>query len=96
MSDRRRYIVAYDIRDEVRLRQVYGVVRSFGSRLQYSVFLCDLSVAERAELEAAVVELMHLMEDSFVQIDLGPASAASPIRSLGRAQRLPDTGPQIV
>jgi CRISPR-associated protein Cas2 len=37
---RHRYIVAYDIRDEVRLRRVHDVVRGYGIRLQYSVFLC--------------------------------------------------------
>lgn len=67
-----------------------------GERLQYSVFLCDLSAAERAELEAMVVELMNLHEDSVVQIDLGPVSAPVPIRALGKARRLPDPGPKIV
>ena len=39
MSGRRRWIVAYDIRDPKRLRKVYEVVRDHGDRLQYSVFI---------------------------------------------------------
>ena len=67
-----------------------------GERLQYSVFLCDLTVAEFGELEDAVVAIMDLREDSVVQIDLGPTSACVPIRSIGRPRRLPSSGPQIV
>jgi len=37
------YLVAYDIRDEVRLRKVAKVMEGYGTRLQYSVFRCQLS-----------------------------------------------------
>lgn len=68
-----------------------------GERLQYSVFLCDLSLAERSELETAVVAAMDMSADSVVQLDLGPVSSALPIRCLGRPRRLPaGGGPQIV
>ena len=93
---RRRYLIAYDIADPVRLRRVCTLMEGHGERLQYSVFLCDLSLAERAELEEAVVRIMNLAHDSVVQIDLGPASAPAWIRALGRPRRLPETGPRIV
>ncbi len=88
--------MAYDIAEPRRLRRICTTMEDHGERLQYSVFLCDLSKAELAELEAIVIELMDLHEDSVVQIDLGPVSAPAPIRPLGRARRLPDTGPKIV
>ncbi len=93
---RRRYLMAYDIADPVRLRRICTLMEDHGQRLQYSVFLCDLTVAERAELEDAVVARMNLLEDSVVQIDLGPATACAQVRSIGRPRRLPPTGPMIV
>jgi CRISPR-associated protein Cas2 len=93
---RRRYLVAYDISDPRRLRRICGVMESYGQRLQYSVFLCDLSLGERADLERAVLAVMDLTADSVVQIDLGPVSACAEVRFLGRRRDLPSTGPQIV
>lgn len=93
---RRRYLMAYDIAEPVRLRRICRLMEDHGERLQYSVFLCDLTVAERAELETAVTEVMNLAEDSVVQIDLGPVTAAAPVRCLGRPRRLPASGPKIV
>ena len=37
------YLIAYDIRDDVRLRKVAKIMEGYGSRLQYSVFRCQLS-----------------------------------------------------
>ncbi|MGQ0842081.1 CRISPR-associated endonuclease Cas2 [Actinokineospora sp.] len=93
---RRRYLIAYDIADPKRLRRVCILMEDHGQRLQYSVFLCDLTLAERAELETAVTDAMNLNEDSVIQIDLGPVNAPAPVRTLGRRRTLPHTGPQIV
>ena len=93
---RRRYLMAYDIADPRRLRRICTLMEDHGERLQYSVFLCDLTVAERAELEGAVTAVMVLREDSVVQIDLGPVSAPAAVRCLGRPRALPDTGLRIV
>ncbi|HET9256919.1 MAG TPA: CRISPR-associated endonuclease Cas2 [Pseudonocardiaceae bacterium] len=93
---RRRYLMAYDIADAARLRRICAVMEDHGERLQYSVFLRDLTVAELAELESAVTGVMNLAEDSVVRIDLGPVHAPAAIRALGRPRRLPGTGPRIV
>lgn len=93
---RRRYLMAYDIADPKRLRRICTLMEDHGERLQYSVFLCDLALAERAELEIAVTEVMDLAADSVVQIDLGPITAPAPIRMLGRRRRLPETGPRVI
>lgn len=89
---RRRYLIAYDIANPVRLRRICTLMEDHGERLQYSVFLCDLSLAERAELESAVVAAMNLQQDSIVQIDLGPTGASVPVRCLGRPRNLPSAG----
>ncbi|HEX5115100.1 MAG TPA: CRISPR-associated endonuclease Cas2 [Pseudonocardiaceae bacterium] len=93
---RRRYLVAYDIADPVRLRRVCAVMEDHGERLQYSVFLCDLGVAERAEMESKVSSIMDLNQDSVVEIDLGPLANPAAIRTIGKRRTLPGSGPQIV
>jgi CRISPR-associated protein Cas2 len=93
---RRRYLIAYDIADPRRLRQVCTLMEEHGERLQFSVFLCDLTIAERAELENAVTHVMKLAEDSIVEIDLGATDNPKPIRAIGRPRRLPHNGPMIV
>lgn len=93
---RRRYLIAYDISDPVRLRRICSLMEDHGERLQYSVFLCDLSLGELAELESAASIMMNLAADSIVQIDLGPTSSPAPVRTIGKPRRLLKTGSQIV
>lgn len=68
---RRRYLVMYDICDDARLRCVHDVVRSHGSRFQYSVFLCDLSASELIQLQWELGEVMDQSIDSVAIVDLG-------------------------
>lgn len=88
--------MAYDITDSKRLRRVCRLMEDQGERLQYSVFLCDLSIAELQELEAAVTDAIHLADDSFIRIDLGPKFSSATIRTIGRGRCMPLPGPQIV
>ncbi len=98
MSERRRYIVAYDIRDDVRLRRVHDVVRSFGARLQYSVFLCDLSGIEKIRLKTELRDVMHQRVDSIMFVDLGAPERRGTycFEFMGPSPRLPRDGPTIV
>ena len=93
---RRRYLIAYDVAEPRRLRRICSIMESYGERLQYSVFLCDLSVPERLALDDKITGVMDRAEDSVVQIDLGQVGASAPVRFLGRRRPLPGTGPQIV
>lgn len=68
---RRRYLVAYDIREDTRLRQVHVVCRSWGDPLQYSVFVCDLSRGEKARMMGDLLAQMNANVDSVVFVDLG-------------------------
>lgn len=74
MSARRSFIVTYDIRDDKRLRKVFKICKGYGQHLQYSVFECDLTEMEKAEMEARLREVMHLKEDQTLFIDLGPSA----------------------
>ncbi|MCL2090403.1 MAG: CRISPR-associated endonuclease Cas2 [Micrococcales bacterium] len=92
---RRRYLVAYDICDDRRLRQICKTMEGYGDRLQYSVFVCDLNRTELVRLRTTVEEQMQFTEDSVVIVDLGDTVDAR-FTFLGRSRRLPTTGPQIV
>ncbi len=86
-TSRHRFIVCYDVREPKRLRKTHQVMLGFGDPLQYSVFICDLSKAERMLMEDAVKRVVRLPEDFVHIIDLGPAGgrAVTRIRSLGAA-----------
>lgn len=92
---RRRHLIAYDICEDRRLRQVAKVMEGYGERLQYSVFLCDLSGTELLAWRAAIIGLIDLREDSVVVLDLG-APGALPIEMIGKSRRLPATGAVVV
>lgn len=70
---RNSYIVAYDIADEKRLRQVFKVMRAFGDHLQFSVFECQLTPMDLVRLRAELGAVIHHKEDQVLFIDLGPA-----------------------
>ncbi len=69
---RRRYIVAYDIRDEKRLGRVYRYMKGIGDQLQYSVYLCDLDDEELVDVSERFGNLINEREDSVIFVDLGP------------------------
>lgn len=92
---RRRYLIAYDIRDPQRLRRICKLMEAHGERLQYSVFICDLSRGELAQLTTRSEEIMHLGLDSVVIVDLGDVSDAR-FTFIGWRADLPNQGDQIV
>lgn len=68
------YIVTYDVCDDKRLRQVFRLMLGYGDHMQYSVFRCELSQRERAELIAKLSEIIKHDEDQVLLFPLGPAS----------------------
>lgn len=92
---RRRLLIAYDISDPKRLRQVCKITEAHGERLQYSVFVCDLNPSELLRARAKIEERMLMTQDSVVIVDLGEPSGAR-IDFIGKRRPLPGTGPRIV
>jgi len=97
MAERTRYLLAYDIRDEKRLRRVHLVAKDFGEPLQYSLFICDLTRAELMGLRSRLLDEMRVAVDSVALIDLGEPQgrAVRSMEFLGQHRSLPDSGPTI-
>lgn len=57
------HLVAYDIRDPKRLRDVAKICKDFGIRVEYSVFECDLSEPNFSMLWAFLNEAIDPDED---------------------------------
>lgn len=93
---RRRYLVGYDIRDPVRLRQVHRTAKTYGYPLQYSVFICDLTDQELIRFKWDMGDVIHDDEDEVAIVDLGLASDTTRFQFLGRRPRLPRRGPKII
>lgn len=93
---RRRYIVAYDIRDDRRLREVASCAEGYGTRIQYSVFICDLAAEETVRMRGDLEILIKHTEDSIMIIDLGRPEDVSRFSFIGYHQKLPVQGPTII
>lgn len=93
---RRRFLIAYDIREPRRLRRICKTMEEYGERLQYSVFICDLSRTELVHARRKVETEMNLNEDSVVIVDLGEIDSAR-FTFVGRRRPLPGVNdPKIV
>lgn len=94
---RRRFLVAYDIRDPKRLREVHSGMKRFGYPLQYSVFICDLDAIEKLGLREVIGARMNQKVDSLVLVDLGDPSTRGIdcFEFMGVAPSLPRAGPTI-
>jgi len=93
---RRRFLVAYDIRDDRRLRSVATCVEGYGERIQYSVFICDLSDMEMVSLRTDIETRIKPTEDSVMIIDLGGPRDVGKFLFLGHHERLPVSSAIIV
>lgn len=95
---RRRYLLAYDISDDKRLRRVLDVAKDFGLRLQYSVYLCDLDPMERVGLRVALRLVIDERIDRVAIVDLGDVERldSQSWEFLGRRPELPSTGARIL
>lgn len=97
MADDRIYLVTYDIADAKRLRKIHKLLRGYGEWLQYSIFQCQLSPMDRAELMAELDLLIHHNRDHVLLFDLGQVhSVKLKISSLGKPYLPPDNNAIII
>ncbi len=95
---RKRYLVAYDIRNDRRLRLVHKTMQGYGWAMQYSVFICDLDFMELIGLRTDLGAIINHSTDSIAIIDLGkPEDRGSKCFSfMGQSNSLPTSGPVII
>ena len=95
---RRRYVVAYDIRNAKRLRRIHNTMKEFGYPLQFSVFICDLDAIEKVALRQQIGDIINHRADSIAIVDLGEVDRRGRecFEFMGTNHDLPDQGPRIV
>jgi CRISPR-associated protein Cas2 len=74
------YVLCYDVSDDARLRRAGKIALQFGYRLQYSVYVCELSDVERSKLERSLNRALNSAEDRALLIGLGPAGVKAESR----------------
>ncbi len=72
MMKRKATIIAYDITDNKRRRQLFRCLKKWKLDAQYSVFECMVTDAEAKELFLQLTSLMDLNEDSLLLTRLDP------------------------
>jgi CRISPR-associated protein Cas2 len=72
MSQRKLYIVAYDVSCPRRLRRMLGVCKDYATGGQKSVFECFLSDGEKDELLTRIAVELDFEEDRFFVLRLDP------------------------
>lgn len=92
------FLVCYDVSNDKRLKRVYKTMRGYGDHLQFSVFRCELSAKERAEMIADLSSLIAHDEDQVLIIDIGPADGRANLvfEAIGKAYVAPERHAIIV
>lgn len=67
---RQLYLVAYDVRQPKRLRQIHQVLKEFACGGQKSAFECYLTPKEKKELLNRIDGILNGVEDAFLVIPL--------------------------
>lgn len=93
--ERKRYLVTYDVRHPARLRQVFTAMKGYGDWLQYSVFVCDLTRAEKSAMQLHLGSIISHAADSIAIIDLGDIDRVC-FEFMGTRLPLPARGPTVV
>ena len=62
------YLVSYDISDNKRRRKISKTLENYGTRVQYSVFECNISDKKYMELYSKLLELMIEDEGGSIRI----------------------------
>ena len=83
------YIVAYDISDQKRWRQVYRKMQGYGNALQYSVFMCDISMMEKAMMMGELQRIIVQSEDRIMFVKLSGEDPTERIEFIGKKVTIP-------
>lgn len=97
-NDTRRLLIAYDIDDDRRRTHLSNALKSYGDRIQYSVFIVDCAATRRLHLEQDIRNLIDSSSDSVLICDLGLVSALSDsiFKTLGISRQLTETNSFVI
>ncbi|CAB0577785.1 CRISPR-associated endoribonuclease Cas2 [Corynebacterium diphtheriae] len=70
-DDTRRTLICYDIPNDNRRTHVAKILGKYGDRIQYSVFVVDISPAQLIRLKMEANKIIDRVEDSLLFCDLG-------------------------
>lgn len=91
-DDARRFLIAYDIRDDCRRDRLAKYLQRHGDRVQYSVFIIDASPARIARLRHHVRGIIRVSQDSVLFCDLGPVQKVTSAKFAFMGQARPIMG----
>jgi len=69
---RRFVLVAYDVSEDKRLRQIFKLLRGYGEHIQFSIFLCRLTDKDYLVLSEKIRDIVNQNEDRVFLVKLGP------------------------
>lgn len=86
---RKRFLVSYDVSDDRRRTRIFKTLYAYGDHAQYSVFFCELTAIELAELRGKLRSVLNAAEDQIMILDLGAAEnpLGADLECLGRPYR---------
>ncbi len=95
---RRFYLVSYDIPDDRRRTRVFKLLRSWGERVQFSVFCCQLNPREKLSLCNELKSRMNNNEDQTLFLDAGPVEGERPVPEIAYIGKVwnPEQRSQII
>jgi CRISPR-associated protein Cas2 len=98
VDDVRRYLIAYDVADDVRRTKVGKKLESYGDRVQYSVFVVDIRPAKLVRLRAQLIALIDQSTDSVLFGNLGALreSRSRTLDVIGGSRPVTGHGPAIL
>lgn len=70
-DDVRRTLIAYDLPDDRRRTKLAKILEKYGDRLQFSVFVVDISPARLLRLKDEIANVLELSADSVLFCDIG-------------------------
>lgn len=70
------FLIAYDVPDDRRRTRLATVLKGYGERVQYSVFMVDCPPSHLLVLRHDLTDAMDIDQDSVVICDLGMSTSA--------------------
>jgi CRISPR-associated protein Cas2 len=95
LDDVHRFVIAYDVGDDLRRSHIATLLEAHGDRAQYSLFLVDIKPARLITLKMRLRSLME-PDDSMLICNLGPRRrGATRIEFIGAQRPITSTGPLV-